>query len=150
MLMARGVRNRDEGRPDPSGRHIDGTASWVQLKNKRAGWHYVLVSKHDPNVISHYVMSGYKPVELVEGGVQPAGITTSKPGEVIEVAGCVLMECSPERHAQIVADGAFGGSGQSHADEVMQRIRAAGGADIHGFKVPEGTRLTRSNAEAEM
>jgi hypothetical protein len=148
--MARGVRNRDEGRPDPTGRHIDGTAVWVQLKNKRAGWHYVLVSKHDPNVMSHYVMAGYRPVEMAEGGPQPAGICTSRPGEAVEVAGCVLMECSPERYQQIVAEGAFGQSGQSHADEVMMRIREAGGADIRGFKAPEGTRLTRSNAEAEM
>ncbi len=153
MAGIRGGRSKVEGRPDPSARHIDGTAPWAILKNREDGAHYVYVSNLDAASQAHYRAAGYKPVVLETGGAQPIGGCTVKPGEAIEMMGCTLMVCSKDRYAQIVSDGPWGGSGQKEADRIMARIRGAGGADIdeegqsiEGHKVPVGTRLVRQSA----
>lgn len=129
------ARVKEGGRPDPKGRHIDGSGVMNQLKNADDG-HFVWVYQGDPHAMSTYRASGYQVVERTLDGPQPVGGVTCQMGEPITFMDHVLMRVDRERHEEIVRTGHMGNSGLDAVDERMQAIRKNGGADLQGISAP--------------
>lgn len=115
-------------RKDPKPRHLDGSAVWSRLVDRKDDRHYVYVNKGDPDALATYEAAGYDVEVLKEGGVRPAGGRTCQIGAPIEMRGLVLHSCSMERKRQIELEGIDGDSGQLEADRIEEHI-----VDRRGF-----------------
>ncbi len=142
MAGIRAAVVKEGGRPDPKGRHIDGSGVMNRIDRKGDDGHFVWVYQNDSHARSLYTHAGYVPVERTDDGPAPQGGTSVPMGQPIEFMGHVLMRCDREKYEQIVRTGHMGETGLDMIDERMKAIKAAGGADLQGISAPHA-RLER-------
>lgn len=124
MSDPKGIKRND---PDP--RPVEGAMNRVAVQGKDPNKHYVWVSEaNDPTLNpGSYLSVGYQMSQYDKDEAMPVlGYNPGlKQGDHMKAFGCVLMECSLERKAQLDEEGAPGaGLGQKWARQIESTIRS--------------------------
>lgn len=119
-------------RRDPVDRkHVDGSPSWMHLKNPDPNVRYIFASLENPTSgVRYYEDLGYEVIRAEAGGVELGdGCVRTPEGEQIEMYGCVLMGVHKDDHEDIIKYGPDGKTGLAMYDDIEKKIVADGGLD---------------------
>lgn len=142
-------------RKDPTHRSTDALTPFNMVMNAKPGCHYVLVGPEAKHLgPEYYEFIGYEYVLFEEKNAKCTrlGAGKWKDGDRVSAFGQFLMECSPERYAEIQRVGPMGNTGQSLTDAIASKMndKKRGGIEpLRGTASIHAATFASDNAESE-